>query len=168
MPWPLSITCTKTMPRIFQLHLGSQCRKREYEQEERKIWEFPGFSICFFFFLFVLLWFTINSIRRMPKDQGTFLVMSYCFLFYFISKLYNIVLVLPNIEMNPPQVYMCSPSWTPLPPPSPYHPSGSCLFIFFFSFSFWVVPVHQPQASSIVHWTWTGISFHLVLNTGRV
>ena len=36
--------------------------------------------------------------------------------FYFIFKLYNIVLVLPNIEMNPPQVYMCSPSWTLLPP----------------------------------------------------
>ena len=31
-------------------------------------------------------------------------------LFYFIIKLYNIVLVLPNIEMNPPQVYLCSPS----------------------------------------------------------
>ena len=27
--------------------------------------------------------------------------------------------------MNPPQVYMCSPSWTLLPPPSPYHPSGA-------------------------------------------
>ena len=27
------------------------------------------------------------------------------FKFYFIFKLYNIVLVLPNIEMNPPQVY---------------------------------------------------------------
>ena len=27
--------------------------------------------------------------------------------------------------MNPPGVYTCSPSWTPLPPPSPYHPSGS-------------------------------------------
>ena len=26
--------------------------------------------------------------------------------------------------MNPPQVYTCSPSWTLLPPPSPYHPSG--------------------------------------------
>ena len=25
--------------------------------------------------------------------------------------------------MNPPQVYMCSPSRTLLPPPSPYHPS---------------------------------------------
>ena len=24
-----------------------------------------------------------------------------------------------------PQVYTCSPSWTLLPPPSPYHPSGS-------------------------------------------
>ena len=27
--------------------------------------------------------------------------------------------------MNPPQVYTCSPSRTPLPPPSLYHPSGS-------------------------------------------
>ena len=32
------------------------------------------------------------------------------FKFYFIFKLYIIVLVLPNIKMNPPQVYMCSPS----------------------------------------------------------
>ena len=30
--------------------------------------------------------------------------------FNFIFKLYNIVLVLPNIKMNPPQVYLCSPS----------------------------------------------------------
>ena len=34
-------------------------------------------------------------------------------------------MVLPYINMNPPQVYTCSPSWTPLPPPSLYHPSGS-------------------------------------------
>ena len=47
------------------------------------------------------------------------------FNFYFIFKLYNIVLVLPYIEMNLPQAYTCSPSWTLLPPPSPYHPSGS-------------------------------------------
>jgi len=71
----------------------------------------------------------------------------FLFLFYFIFKLYNIVLVLPNIEMNPPQVYMCSPPWTLLPPPSPY--------------PLWVVPVHQPQASSIVHPTWTGDLFHI-------
>ena len=35
---------------------------------------------------------------------------SFFFLIYFIFKLYNIVLVLPNIEMSLPQVYMCSPS----------------------------------------------------------
>ena len=34
-------------------------------------------------------------------------------------------MVLPYINMNLPQMYTCSPSWTPLPPPSPYHPSGS-------------------------------------------
>ena len=27
--------------------------------------------------------------------------------------------------------------------------------------SLWVIPVHQPQASSIVHLTWTGNSFHI-------
>ena len=46
------------------------------------------------------------------------------FYFYFIL-LYNTLLVLPYIDMNPPRVYMRSQSWTPLPPPSPYHPSGS-------------------------------------------
>ena len=39
--------------------------------------------------------------------------------------LYNIVLVLPYTDLNPPWVYMCSPSWSPLPPPSPSQPSGS-------------------------------------------
>ena len=35
------------------------------------------------------------------------------------------MLVLPYINMNPPRMYRSSQSWTPLPPPSPYHPSGS-------------------------------------------
>ena len=55
------------------------------------------------------------------------------FTFLFLKKfiliggylLYNIVLVLPHINMNLPRVYMCSPSWTPLPLPSLYPPSGS-------------------------------------------
>ena len=38
---------------------------------------------------------------------------------------YNSVVVLPYIDLNPSWVYMYSPSWTPLPPPSPCHPSGS-------------------------------------------
>ena len=47
------------------------------------------------------------------------------FWYWFFFLLYNIVLVLPYINRNPPRVYTCSPSWTPLPPPSLYHPSGS-------------------------------------------
>ena len=47
------------------------------------------------------------------------------FIYLFIFLLYNSVLVLPYINMHPPRVYTCSPFWTPLPPPFPYHPSGS-------------------------------------------
>ena len=32
--------------------------------------------------------------------------------------------------------------------------------------SLWVIPVYQPQASSIVHRTWTGDSFHIWYYTG--
>ena len=35
------------------------------------------------------------------------------------------VLVLPYLNLNQPQLYICSPFCTPLPLPSPYHPSGS-------------------------------------------
>ena len=35
--------------------------------------------------------------------------------FIYLFLLYNIVLVLPYINMNLPQVYTCSPSWTPPP-----------------------------------------------------
>ena len=34
---------------------------------------------------------------------GKVMSLLFFFKFYFIFKLYNIVLVLPNIEMNPPQ-----------------------------------------------------------------
>ena len=50
--------------------------------------------------------------------------------------------------MNLPQVYMCSPSWIHLPPHSPIP-------------SLWVIPEHQPQASCIMHQTWTGNPFHI-------
>ena len=62
------------------------------------------------------------------QDLFFFFFFSFFFKFYFIFKLYIIVLVLQNIKMNLPQVYMCSPSWTLLRPPSPYHPSGSTHF----------------------------------------
>ena len=51
--------------------------------------------------------------RNIDTAQIPLEIIECCFFFFFIFfifKLYNIVLVLPNIEMNPPQVYMCSPS----------------------------------------------------------
>ena len=68
--------------------------------------------------------------------------------YYYFFLLYNIVLVLPYINMHPPRVYTCSPSWTPPPTSLPIP-------------SLWVIPVHQPRASCIMHRTWTGDSFHI-------
>ena len=55
---------------------------------------------------------TEPTIMLMGWSKSTFLK-----LFYFIL-VYNTVLVLPHINMNPPWVYTCSQSWTPyhLPP----------------------------------------------------
>ena len=114
------------------------------------------FSCCFedslylwhlavmYFFVDLWVYSTWSFLSLLGKFTNFFF---FFFKFYFIFKLYIIVLVSPNIKMNPPQVYMCSPSWTLLPPPSPLP-------------SLWVIPVHQPQASSIVHLTWTGNLFH--------
>ena len=52
-------------------------------------------------------------------------IVFFYFIIIIIILLYNIILVLPYINMHLPWVYTCSPSWTPLPLSSPYHPSGS-------------------------------------------
>ena len=64
----------------------------------------------------------LSSYGVLPSSAS---LLSLFFKFYFTFKLYKIVLVLPNIKMSLPQVYMCSLSWTLLPPPSPDNPSGS-------------------------------------------
>ena len=74
------------------------------------------------------------SCKMCPKVIASLLYIISVFFFFFLILfiylllfflLYNIVLVLPYINTHPPWVYTCSPSWAPLPPPSPYHPSGS-------------------------------------------
>ena len=64
-----------------------------------------------------------SSLSSIPLSLFSFLFFFSPFIYLFL--LYNIVLVLPYINMNPPQVNTCSQSWTPLPHPSPSHPSGS-------------------------------------------
>ena len=58
---------------------------------------------------------SILSSSQVSKLYFVFLFLNFCF--YFIL-LYSTVLVLPYIDMNPPRVYMSSPTWTPLPPPT--------------------------------------------------
>ena len=49
------------------------------------------------------------------------MIFTFVFLFfYFLTLQYCI-----GFAIYLPQVYTCSPSWTLLPPPSPYHPSGA-------------------------------------------
>ena len=55
-------------------------------------------------------WHKVAQERRALQPHTTSWRRLY-FLFYFIFNLYIIVLVSPSIKMNPPQVYMCSPSW---------------------------------------------------------
>ena len=52
----------------------------------------------------------------------SFAIIYFIYLFIYFTILYGL---LPYINMNTPRVYTCSPSWSPLPPPSPSHPSGS-------------------------------------------
>ena len=70
-------------------------------------------------------------------------------------------MVLPFINMNPPQVYTCSPCWTLLPHPSPYHPSGSsqctslkhpasCIepgLVIHFLYDIYMFQCHSPKSS---------------------
>ena len=53
---------------------------------------------------------TIDLTRRtfVGKVMFIFILFYFFYIFYCIFKLYIIVLVLPNIKMNPPQAYMCS------------------------------------------------------------
>ena len=69
------------------------------------IWELFILSLSFFY-------------KTNLKLKAHFFGLSFIYLFFL---LYNIVLVLPYIDMNPPRGYMCSSFWTPLSilPPHP-------------------------------------------------
>ena len=88
-------------------------------------WLLKEISFMFLLFTNILTKFLLQN-EHNDTDGRNFLKKDF---FSFLKKLllillYNIVLVLPYIDLNLPWVYMCSPSWTSLPLPSPSHLSG--------------------------------------------
>ena len=71
----------------------------------------------------------LNEPRHPTLHQDSQTVRPLVFLFFFLDLfIYSTLQYCIGFAIHqhdPPQMYMCSPSWNPLPPPSPYHPSGS-------------------------------------------
>ena len=97
----------------------------EFEVHSTNLWglgkKYNVIQSCLYVYIYpAIMWNTkgqmkLSHFEGNPVVQGNWSNFFNAFFFFF----------LPNIKMNLPQVYMCSPSWTLLPPPSPYHPSGS-------------------------------------------
>jgi len=96
---------------------------------------------------------TVQEDSLYSTSSPAFIVYS----FLFIYLLYNIVSVLPYINMHPPWVYTCSPSWTPLLSPSLYHPSGSS------QCSSPKLPVSCIEPGLVIRFLWYCTCFNAIL-----
>ena len=98
-------------------------------------WPWISPFLTFIYLFFWCFWTVVleKTLKKFIYFNWRLITLQYCSVF------------LPPIDMNQTWVYMCSPSWTPLPPLSPSHPSGS------------------SQCTSPEHpfWTWTGDLFHI-------
>ena len=100
-------------------------------------------KVCHCFHCFPSIWHEVMGLGAMVF---VFWILNFFDYFYFLTLKHCIGFAIYQHEsatgihvfpiLNPP------PSSLPVP-------------------SLWVIPVHQPQASSIVHWTWTGDLFHI-------
>ena len=108
-------------------------------------------------FLMVLFYVQVVLFSCMPANL-CFLVISLKKLIYFNWRLITILWVLPYIDMNQPQVYMCPPSRTPLPPPSPSHASGLSQYT-----GFWC-PVSCFELGLLIYFTYANIHVSMLFS----
>ena len=91
------------------------------------------------FLLFILFFYVAHRIY-------VYLAHIFFFTFYFLTLQYCIGFAIYQHESTTGMHVFPSPNPPPSSLPVP---------------SLWVIPMHQPQASSIVHQTWTGNTFHI-------
>ena len=102
--------------------------------------------LCFYLLVLVLKFYLILFCLLLFFKWGNFFLSFFYILFYFLTSQDCIGFAIyqhesaTGIHMFP----ILNPPLSSLPIPS-----------------LWVVPVRQPQASSIVHRTWSGNSFHI-------
>ena len=82
--------------------------------------------ICIWKMILTVLTYLLYQINKIKHKCVNFFLVLLFFIYLFNWRLITILWwFLPYTDMNQPWVYMCFPSWTPLPPPSASHPSGS-------------------------------------------
>ena len=84
-----------------------------------------GLHLFLYFFFKGEACILLEYTEFLTMEVGGLLILVLFFFFFYFILLYNTVLVLAYIDMNPPRVYMRSQTWTPLPPPIPHHSSRS-------------------------------------------
>ena len=102
-------------------------------------------------YMYSCVWFMLrfdrkqNAVEQLSFNKKIFLLFFYFILFYLTLQYCIGFAIYQNESATGIHVFpILNPPPLSLPIPS-----------------LWVVPVHQPQASSIVHGTWTGDSFHI-------
>ena len=169
--WKLFWVISSVIPSCFLL--------LKFLFECRMSWDRPpitwSFLCCFpFFNIFYIL--SVRFFSNFPTRSFTeFIIYTttllisknsfpifWIFLYYYLLiLLYNVVLVLPYIDLNLPWVYMCSPSWTPsyLPPhpiplanpsapaPSTLYPASNLDWRFVSHIIIYMFQCHSPISS---------------------
>ena len=90
------------------------------------LWSFQWFQMSSYKVLAQVVTAVESSVYSfLPSSNIIFFLEQWYFIFKVNLFILQYCIGFAIHYLNPPWVYMCSPSWTPLPPPSPSHPSGS-------------------------------------------